>query len=493
MKHLVAVALSKLRRFDEQVIQAEGQRATASVIVATTILLVPLFSAWQVARSAAGTTEPMTISMSVDPPPLEPIFSVRRVARTAAIEARVATARTRLSALADELPSDSCLVVRAESRDIVNLRPARPLIPASNMKLLVAAAAMEVLGPDYRFNTVVLGNRIGATVTGNLWLIGGGDPLLSTRAYPATQVYPTVAPTYLDSLVDEIVASGITSVAGSVVGDESRYDDERYVPTWGDGIRSIEAGPLGALLVDDGVLIGDPFKPANPALGAAMAFTRLLESRGVRVLGAPRSNVAPIGTAELGRITSAPLSSIMVDLLTNSDNNVAELLLKEIGLVSKQKPTRAAGLQTVAEVLEANGVPVQGSVFADGSGLDGSNRVSCDLLVTLLEKYGLNSVVGQSLALAGVTGTLEDQFVTGPARNRVRAKTGTLRLAKTLSGFFPMSGAVDENVVVFSLILNGAGVSNQTAYRPVWNELMVSLAAFNSQPATDDLLPRPQR
>jgi D-alanyl-D-alanine carboxypeptidase len=71
-----------------------------------------------------------------------------------------------------------------------------------------------------------------------LWLVGGGDPLLSTRAYPATQTNPTISPTFLDALADEIAASGVTIVSGSVVGDESRYDKERYVPTWGDGIRS---------------------------------------------------------------------------------------------------------------------------------------------------------------------------------------------------------------------------------------------------------------
>ena len=263
------------------------------------------------------------------------------------------------------------------------------------------------------------------------------------------------------------------------------------MPTWGDGIRSIEAGPLGALMVDDGVLVGEPFKPANPATGAATAFTRLLQARGVTVIGAARSGVVPPTASTLGQLTSAPLSDILADLLTNSDNNVAELLLKEIGLVNKQQATRVAGLETITEVLEARAIPVEGLVLADGSGLDSSNQVSCQLLVTLLNTYGINSPLGQALAVAGATGTLREQLTTGPALNRVRAKTGTLRLAKSLSGFFPVVDASGQSVITFAFVLNGPGISNKTSYQPLWNELMQSLAAFSATPTTDDLLPRP--
>ena len=480
----------RLRKFDRHVVSVEPQRAIASLIVACAVLFVPLFSAWQVARAAGGAAEPLTVAMSTAPAPLEPVFSVRRIAQTVAVEARVGAVRDQLTVLSARLPAESCLVVRAESRLVAATRPNRALIPASNMKVLVASAALDVLGPDYRFSTTALGNRSGGSVLGNLWLVGGGDPVLSTRAYPATQVYPTTSPTYLDSLADEIVASGITVITGAVVGDESRYDNERYVPTWGDGIRAIEAGPLGALLVDDGVLVGEPLKPGNPAVGAATAFTRLLQARGVTVVGAPRSATAPVDATQLARLDSAPLSAILLDLLANSDNNVAELLLKEVGLVRKQTATRTAGLQVVAEVLQARNIAVDGLVFADGSGLDNSNRVSCKVLVDVLDSFGANSALAQGLAVAGMTGTLQDQFTSGPARDRVIAKTGTLRLAKSLSGFYPVSKLNNDEVLTFSLLLNGAGVSNQSAYRPLWTELMSALSAFSATPLTTDLLPR---
>jgi D-alanyl-D-alanine carboxypeptidase/D-alanyl-D-alanine-endopeptidase (penicillin-binding protein 4) len=476
----------RARRFDRHVVAGDAQRSAASIVAAAAIVLIPLFSAWQVAKTAAGEAAPLTIAMSTDPPPREPVFSVRRVARTAAIEARVASVRGRLARFAPSLPEQSCLVARADGRTLADVRGTTGFVPASNQKLLVAAAALDVLGADHRFETLLVGGRAGNAIVGDLFLVGGGDPLLSTRAYPPTQRYATLAPTYLDALADEIAAAGIVTVSGSVVGDESRYDTERYVPSWGAGIRAVEAGPLSALMVDDGVLVGEPLKPANPAVGAATVFTRLLQARGVSVRGAPRAGSAPANSTVIARLASAPLSTILTDLLTNSDNNAAELLLKELGLARSGTPTRVAGLQVAADVLAARDIPVDGLVLADGSGLDDTNRVSCATLAALLDSYGFDSPLGAGLALAGTTGTLTDILTTGPASGRVRAKTGTLRSVKSLSGFFP----VRDGSITFALILNGPGISDQSAYRPLWNELMESLATYRASPQTAQLLPR---
>ena len=480
-------ARRRAARFDRHLLTVDTQRAVVSVIVACVVVFVPIFSAWQVARSSAGAAEPLSLPLTTEPAPTEPIFSVRRIARTTAIEARVSNVRSLLADFTKALPPDSCVVVRAETREVSATRASRPLIPASNMKLLVAATALDVLGADYRFTTSLIGNRVGDTIVGNLWLVGGGDPVLSTRAYPPTQLYPTTSPTFLDSLADELRASGINKITGSVVGDESRYDDERYVPTWGDGIRSIEAGPLGALMVDDGTLLGDPFKPAQPAVGAATAFTRLLRARGITVIAAPRSGVAPTDGVTIGEVISAPLGVLLGDVLANSDNNAAELLLKEIGLVDEGSPTRVAGLQAVASVLVQRGISTDGVVLVDGSGLDANNRLTCSLLVNLLESFGSQSVLTEGLALAGTTGTLREQLTTPPAVRRVRAKTGTLRTSKALSGFYEVS----DGAITFSLLLNGPGVSNQSAYQPQWKSLMNALGAFSDEPRTQDLLPRP--
>lgn len=112
--------------------------------------------------------------------------------------------------------------------------------------------------------------------------------------------------------------------------------------------------------------------------------------------------------------------------------------------------------------------------------------MSCATLAALLDSFGLDSPIAAGLALAGTTGTLQDVFATGPAKGRVRAKTGTLRNVKSLSGFFP----VRDGSITFALILNGPGVSNQSAYRPLWNDMMEAFATYRETPQTAQLLPR---
>ena len=118
-----------------------------------------------------------------------------------------------------------------------------PLIPASNQKLLVGAVALDVLGPRHRFTTEVrAGAPVSDGVTGDLFLVGGGDPLLTSDAYPVeNDLNPVINPTSLDALADAVVAAGVERVEGAVVGDASRYDDEWYVPSWSADIRGIEA------------------------------------------------------------------------------------------------------------------------------------------------------------------------------------------------------------------------------------------------------------
>jgi len=107
-------------------------------------------------------------------------------------------------------------------------------------------------------------------------------------------------------------------------------------------------------------------------------------------------------------------------------------------------------------------------------------------LTSLLNIFGFESPIGQALALAGTTGTLKDVLTSGPASGRVRAKTGTLRNVKALSGYFPTSGGS----IAFALIVNEAQASNQSAYRPLWDDLMKGLATYRESPQEAQLLPR---
>ena len=144
--------------------------------------------------------------------------------------------------------------------ELYRVAPDEPYLPASNMKLLTAAAALQVLGADYTFTTTASALAVdGGVIGGDLYLVGGGDPLLHTPDWDGALIgYPvSEGATDLDELAGAIVAAGVTQISGRVLGDGSRYDDQLYQDEWGDDIRVLEAGPLSALMVNDSRLLSD--------------------------------------------------------------------------------------------------------------------------------------------------------------------------------------------------------------------------------------------
>ena len=462
------------------------RRLVVAVVVFTLCGAIPLLSIWQVALAAGDEVRPLAIQRELPDSPVTPILSARRVPQTLVELNSAGRVNAKLAQVIGALPPDSCLKVATDSKTIANVNTTKALIPGSNIKLLTAAVALDVLGPERRYSTKMLGIVSGSVVRGDLWLIGSGDPLLTTRLYPLTEKYPTITPTDVEQLVDALVALGVTAVEGSVVGDESLYDAERYVPSWGDGIRSVEAGPLGALMINDGAVSGSPIKPANPALAAASEFTKLLASRGIAVRDAPEVGVSSSDTPLIASLESVTMREVVTEMLVNSDNNTAELLVKEIGRVGRGSATRIDGLNVIASKIAEWGLPGDGVALLDGSGLDRTNYLTCDLLAQLLERDGQDGLVTTALATAGKTGTLRDVFLSGPGSGTMRAKTGTLNGVKSLSGMFPLD---DGRSTVFALIMNGSGTSTVNFYRPIWNDLVTALSFGNKKLDVAKLLP----
>jgi D-alanyl-D-alanine carboxypeptidase len=141
------------------------------------------------------------------------------------------------------------------------------VIPASAQKLVVAAVALEQLGESFTYTTTVASASAptAGVVDGDLYLVGGGDPLLSSDWYPESGLerFPVTSPTSLDSLADDVAAAGITTVTGGVIGDGSRYDDEFFAPGWGVGVAGLEGGPYDALLVNDARVLGEERVPTT--------------------------------------------------------------------------------------------------------------------------------------------------------------------------------------------------------------------------------------
>ena len=350
----------------------------------------------------------------------------------------------------------SCLVVRSADRVLFERRPDQPLIPASTMKVLTGLAALRRLGPDARYVTEVkaAAPAAGGVVDGPLWLVGGGDPLLATADYAASFRNQPQLYTPLEELADRVVAAGVREVRGGVVGDESRYDTVRYVPTWKPGyLTDSEVGPASALVVNDNFTQFRPRKmlaAGAPAVHAAAVLTGLLQARGVVVAGPADQGTAPAQAATVASLPSPPVADVVGQMLRESDNLTAELLVKELGRRDGGGGSWAAGLAETREALAEAGLPVDGFAAADGSGLDRSDQLTCGLLMAAMTTAGSGPLVA-GLPVAGQTGTLARRFLDTPVAGRLRAKTGSLDGVAGLVGYATSAEGGD---LLFSLLAN---------------------------------------
>jgi D-alanyl-D-alanine carboxypeptidase/D-alanyl-D-alanine-endopeptidase (penicillin-binding protein 4) len=326
--------------------------------------------------------------------------------------------------------------------------PGRSLAPASNEKLPLTYAALSTLGPTYRIETDVLGEgeQDGTTFSGSLVLRGGGDPTLSTAG--------------LRSLAAEVRAYGIRRVTDGIVADESYFDSRRMVAGWKPSFYIEESPPLSALVVNRarvGRLI-----TRSPALAAATAFRTALRSAGVVVDGTVRMGKVDDFSIPIAQVESPTLAAILRFMDRESDNFTAEMLLKQLGAVSLDRGTSAAGASVVMQALAEAGVPMAGVRIVDGSGLSRLDRLTANALAATLKAAWADPTVKPAfvaaLPVAGVNGTMEDRLRKPPARGRVVAKTGTTSDASALSGYV-------STRFVFTVLQNGHPLSYWWARR----------------------------
>jgi len=391
------------------------------------------------------------------------------------------------------LGEQSCAAVAVDGRVVSTKNPATPVIPASTHKLLVASVALEVLGADYRFTTSVAAPAtIDGVIDGDVYLIGGGDPLLTSDDFPiADDRQPAFNTTRLDALAEAVVATGATSIRGAIVGDGSRYDDEFVNPSWAPGVAYADAGPIDALVANDGRTVGRTGRQSDPGVTAAREFARILEARGVDVADGWESGAVAAGTPIIANVESAPLSDVVAEMLTTSDNDTAEMLLKELGVADSGVGSLAAGLNVVDRTLRTWNVPMDGVRLADASGLSTDNRLTCATLLAVLDRAATTTLPA-GLAVAGRTGTLAEEFIGQPVEGRMIAKTGTLGNppvdvdppeVKGLAGYF---GTDSGATLSFVMILNAPGVALDAGYQAHWEALAARLAQYpaGADPAT---------
>ncbi len=389
-----------------------------------------------------------------------------------------------------ESPDSMCLSVMLDGDPILESRSDTAFTPASLMKVATAAAAFEVMRPDDVFTTEVFARTedleaiTDGVLKGDVYLIGQGDPVLSTPRYVNRYGVP-VAHTDITSLADQVMdalsARGVRRIEGRVVGDESWYPDKerdysREVlagqtdPVWKRSfVTANHAGPLSALLLNSGYSrysgsvsgagLRQSVRAAVPAQHAASVFDDFLEARRMVITRVPVAGVAPAPSerTRLGAVESPPLSEIVARMLTRSDNTIAEMLLKEIGRRGgggSDRASAAAGVQAILR--DKLGPAANGLLIADGSGLSYSNRLTCGAVAGLLVEAGPGSPLVEGLAVAGETGTLKTchPVRSGSTQGQlltVKGKTGTLDHVTALAG---TAVAANGETITFAMIVN---------------------------------------
>jgi D-alanyl-D-alanine carboxypeptidase/D-alanyl-D-alanine-endopeptidase (penicillin-binding protein 4) len=332
--------------------------------------------------------------------------------------------------------------------------------------LFTAAAALDVFGADHTFTTRVVAKSKAkdGTIDGPLYLVGGGDPLLMTDDFVAAMGGHRNTHSSLEKLADDVVAAGVKTVHGGVVGDDARFDKERYLPSWEAGYRTGgQVGPISAVSVNQGFgTFSAAGKTAadDPAVSAAAKFAELLVARGVTVEQPAIAGVVPDNTSSIAELASPPMAAMIGEMLTESDNSTAEVILKNLGVEVFKRGTFADGVKAVLGKLQEDGLPLGGVQLVDGSGLDRSDRVTCNAIAAVLARGGSNGVIGSGMAKAGESGTLATRLNNTPAVGHLQAKTGTLSGVSALAGWARPDGQQPFNFVV---ITNGvAGPVSRT-------------------------------
>ncbi|WP_026314604.1 D-alanyl-D-alanine carboxypeptidase/D-alanyl-D-alanine endopeptidase [Heyndrickxia acidiproducens] len=320
------------------------------------------------------------------------------------------------------------------------------LRPASNMKLLTAAAALEVLGKDYRFRTKVFhsGPVRNHRLEGNLYIQGGGDPsLLKTN---------------FDQWAGQLKKQGISRISGDLVADDSRYDNVRYsldLP-WSDEdkyygaqISALTASPntdfdAGTVIIDvspadqigkkaalrvtpdtgyvtvdnqivtvqngeqhdddiiinrvhgtnhfaaSGTITADTANVRHwkavwdPSLYALSLFKKSLTEKGITIEGGLKRGAVPKQAEPILTHESQPLFRLLVPFMKLSNNTIAEMLVKEIGKVQTREGSWEKGLHIVKEKTAVLGADPDQMLIRDGSGVSHVDLIPANEITKLL-------------------------------------------------------------------------------------------------------------
>ena len=387
---------------------------------------------------------------------------------------RPGSARDDLRHLIDSLTSQAefrngywgVLIVNPRTGDTLYSKNAGKLfMPASNMKIVTSAAALTLLGPDYTYKTTFLtdGPVRDSLLDGDLIVIGRGDPTISDNMRG-------VATTVMDALADSIRAHGIRQITGRLVrvGDAFPDSTRGYGWEW-DDLGEYYAAGVDELIFNEGMAPTTLRPPPDtvrdsaysgpakdPATGYLNALDDAMIRKGITLDAGVLDSIlpTPFKMDTLFTFVSLPMRNIIPALMKPSQNQIAEILLKTIGLERGGMGTADSARKIVAQQLLAWGVQPDGFVIRDGSGLSRHDHLTPETIVRVLDRIQQDTafaVFYNAMPIAGIDGTLKDRMKGTPAEGNVRAKTGSISFARSLSGYVTTA---DGERLIFSILAN---------------------------------------
>jgi D-alanyl-D-alanine carboxypeptidase/D-alanyl-D-alanine-endopeptidase (penicillin-binding protein 4) len=357
------------------------------------------------------------------------------------------------------------LIVKPGSGDTLYSRNAGKLfMPASNMKIITGSVALSLLGADYRYRTAFAsrGAIRDSALDGDLVVIGRGDPTVSDRAQQGD------AKAWMRRVADSLAARGVKRIAGGLVRGGNAFPDSIYGYGWEwDDLSGSSAAPIDELLYNEGMttvrqrVAGRDtvveIATRNPGRTYLEALASALAERGIVVGGGVSDSTADVaapGVDTLFVVSSPPLRQILPLLLKPSQNQIAEILLRTLGLESTGVGSADSGAVIVRRQLLAWGAEHDGFVVYDGSGLSRHDLMTPETILRTLvaiQRDTAFSAFYDALPIAGVDGTLRSRMVHTPAAANMHAKTGSLEFVRTLSGYVTDA---DGERLVFSILDN---------------------------------------
>jgi len=330
-----------------------------------------------------------------------------------------------------------------------------PAQTGSVMKTLTTATALAVLGGGHTIPTTVTDEG-----SGTIAIVGHGDATLSQGG---ATVYPG-APT-LAQLAQQVKARLGATPVSTIVTDDTYWDDaDAWDPTWPVSERTIGYQPkVTALMVD-----GDRANPGaatsprseDPVGRAGAAFRTALANAGV--VGAGNAQLVKRATTSqttIATVSSQPVSTLIGQMIPNSDNTLAEMLARISSRESGGGGSAASLSGVYQRALATYGVDPAGIVIKDGSGESAANAVSPAFVAHLMVPVAAGAkglgTLAQVLPVSGQSGTLTSRFTgaNAVARGAVHAKTGWIDSANTLGGYID---AADGTKLTFAFYAIGS-------------------------------------